>query len=109
MTRIFYSDYGEDPVRIAKIEAICKDLRAAGADVCRTSRRPLDTVARNLVLPNLIERSMQGAGVTLHPSIAPTDLETRIQRPPLAMITRRNPRKTASPQCICTASTSNKN
>lgn len=64
---------------MAKIEAILKDLRAAGADVCRTSRRPLDTVARNLVLPNLIERSMKGAGVTLHPSIADTDRDTRVQ------------------------------
>lgn len=79
MTRIFYSDYGEDPVRMAKIEAILKDLRAAGADACRTSRSPLDTVARNLVLPNLIERSMKGAGVTLHPSVADTDRDTRIQ------------------------------
>ena len=79
MKRIFYSDYGEDPVRMTKIEAILKDLRAAGADVCRTSRSPLHTVARNLVLPNLIERSMQDAGITLHPSVRDTDRDVRIQ------------------------------
>ncbi|KUP93558.1 capsular polysaccharide export protein, LipB/KpsS family [Tritonibacter horizontis] len=77
--RIFYSDYGEDPVRIDRIETILRDLKAGGADVCRTSRHPLDTVARNLVLPNLIERSMRGIGVTQHPDITLTNRELRIQ------------------------------
>ncbi|MFW8637114.1 hypothetical protein [Cribrihabitans pelagius] len=92
MTRIFYSDYGEDPVRLAKIEALLKDLKAGGAEVCRTSRRPLDTVALNLVLPNLIERSMKGAGVTLHPGIDPNERVLRIQA---AAFQYDHPRKSA--------------
>jgi hypothetical protein len=77
--RVFYSDYGDDPVRMARIEAVLKDFKARGADVCRTSRRPLDTVARNLVLPNLIERPLKSAGIALHPDIRLTDRSLRIQ------------------------------
>ena len=77
MKRIFYSDYGEDPLRMKKIEAIFTDLRKAGVEVCRTSRKPVDTVALNLVLPSMIERSAEKAGVTLHPNVPDTDVNTR--------------------------------
>lgn len=53
MTRIFYSDYGGDPVRIAKIERVLQDLIALGCDVRRTSLHPISSVAPTLPLPNL--------------------------------------------------------
>lgn len=52
--RVFYSDYGTDPDRIARIEGFLARLKARGAAVCRTSRAPLDTVALNLPLPRTI-------------------------------------------------------
>lgn len=77
--RIFYSDYGTDPFRITRIEAVLRDLKVRGVDVCRTSRMPLDTVAFNLVLPNMILRSLKDVGVQLHPDIRPTERRLCLQ------------------------------
>jgi hypothetical protein len=70
--RIFYSDYGDDQARFARIEALIAHLKAGGATVCRTTRGPVDTVGQALPLPNIIRRSLVDGGYALHPD-APAD------------------------------------
>lgn len=78
MTRIFYSDYGADPLRLERIEAILRDLKAKGATLCRTSRDPVDTVAENLPLPYLITAAPNRLGIDLKPKVKAHDRLTRI-------------------------------
>lgn len=51
--RVFYSDYGGDPLRIAKIERVLQDFITQGCTVRRTCLHPISSVAPTLPLPNL--------------------------------------------------------
>ena len=57
MRRIFYCDYGEDPARRIRIESMLRHLKENGAEVCRTSRRPVVSVAQTLPLPWMLTQS----------------------------------------------------
>lgn len=77
MKRIFYSDYGEDPARIAKIERILADLKARGATVCRTSRRALSSEATSLPMPHLVMAGPAKLGIDLRSKVKPTNFLVR--------------------------------
>lgn len=73
MTRIFYSDYGEDPVRIAKIERIITALQAQGATVCRSNRRAMVSAGITLPMPPLVMASPSKLGIDLKSKVKATD------------------------------------
>ncbi|MFG1392496.1 hypothetical protein [Xanthobacter agilis] len=73
MKRVFYSDYGAEPFRLERIEALLRHLKDHGAIVCRTSRHPIESVALNLPLPNFLRHSVSKQGLTLGPKADPTN------------------------------------
>jgi hypothetical protein len=65
MMRIFYSDYGGDVARIAKIERLVTELMAGGATVMRTGGKGLQSAAAVLPLPGFARRSKVSAEIRL--------------------------------------------
>ncbi|MDQ0506619.1 hypothetical protein [Xanthobacter agilis] len=78
MKRIFYSDYGAEPSRLQRIEALLRHLKDNGAAVCRTSRHPIESVALTLPLPNFLRQSTSKQGLTLGQNADPKNQLLRI-------------------------------
>lgn len=56
MTRIFYTDYGADADRIAKIEKLFSVAHDAGIEICRTNLFPISSAYKTLPLPAFLRR-----------------------------------------------------